>query len=582
MTKRATRFAGVLACLCLLAAAASGSQLQCEETITAEDGFRIREVRVESRWKSLAGVQLPLQPGSVYSPADLLPALEAVREALRREAAHETGKRGFLGVRYIDSCVQIVGDKQVDVIIRPVEVRVDLVSPGANILPTPRSNRPTLPSQAPALLRLFNPGFSLDHDRELGVVERAAFSTDLLAAGTILRGRNPEVRESALVVEGEGQRALNSSFYEARGRFSFSRGGTLRLMQRAAAEGEFEVFRRPQGGGVLLRNSVRLGGSLRLRPSRGPVRGVTVAGSYRRSSNRLDSTPSPQERTAENAIEARSVADARFWGGFSRAGIWFDGGAPEKLPGSYRRVAVLAGYGRELPVRGQQTIGLEAVFGAGRAWGNIPEYARFYGGPGNGNFLYDPADSVPLRALPAGALVRSFGASQAGPGAGMANGPRGGTSYWHFNATVSLPIPKWSYPLIPPEDTGLGVPLNELVRRQGINSARSFLASYYETQEGLPPAEAEKRAEADIRAIEPAVNFLTRHANLYAVKPLVLFDAAGLEGANRQRTVYALGGGLQFTLVVAKFEAAYLRTLRGGGGESRSNFLMRLVFQNLF
>jgi hypothetical protein len=45
---------------------------------------------------------------------------------------------------------------------------------------------------------------------------------------------------------------------------------------------------------------------------------------------------------------------------------------------------------------------------------------------------------------------------------------------------------------------------------------------------------------------------------------------------------FSLGGGLQFVLVTAKFEAGYLRSVPTLAGQSTGNFVMRLTFQNLF
>ena len=63
-----------------------------------------------------------------------------------------------------------------------------------------------------------------------------------------------------------------------------------------------------------------------------------------------------------------------------------------------------------------------------------------------------------------------------------------------------------------------------------------------------------------------------------------MFDAARINapGSLDNRTRFAVGGGLQFTMVVARFEAGYLRTVRRLEGDSHGNFILRLVFQNLF
>jgi len=110
-----------------------------------------------------------------------------------------------------------------------------------------------------------------------------------------------------------------------------------------------------------------------------------------------------------------------------------------------------------------------------------------------------------------------------------------------------------------------------------VNSARSFLTAYYKSH-GADPAKAEAQAKTDLQEIQPAVNYLTDYANIFAVKPLVMFDVARLGGLTR----HAVGGGIQFTLVVAKFEAGYMRTINPLPHEDRGNFVMRIGFQNLF
>jgi hypothetical protein len=73
------------------------------------------------------------------------------------------------------------------------------------------------------------------------------------------------------------------------------------------------------------------------------------------------------------------------------------------------------------------------------------------------------------------------------------------------------------------------------------------------------------------------------YAKIYAVKPLILFDAARLSRPGfPARTNYSLGGGVQLTIVVAKFELGYAHTLRRLSGEPRGNLVARLVFENLF
>jgi hypothetical protein len=63
------------------------------------------------------------------------------------------------------------------------------------------------------------------------------------------------------------------------------------------------------------------------------------------------------------------------------------------------------------------------------------------------SFLYDELSATTTTRFPYGPLIRSLGQSQGGIG----NSVLGGTSYWHANVNVSIPVPAWSRPLIPHE-----------------------------------------------------------------------------------------------------------------------------------
>ena len=338
------------------------------------------------------------------------------------------------------------------------------------------------------------------------------------------------------------------------------------------------------------------------------------------------------------------IADSHFSGGYARGGIWFDYASPDHTPGSYSRLAAMFGFSREyslpwngcrlregrcsFPERNAPAIGLEVLIGGGKAWGGVPGYARFYGGNSAGSFLYDRHDSPQMMNLPGGPLIRGFGRNQAhgkyGTG-GMAAG--GGTAYWNFNLTISLPIPALSRPLIPP----LSITSDKVSSCDQCKSLKDFVKNnvsegrnlYIDSQAfrslnkqlqadlALDPEDAQtdeekrdieerlRRAEAAFvlaqdrfrpeadriwREITPMVRYISDNANLYALKPVVMFDAAhvAVPGATHQRVLFALGGGLQFTIVVAKFEAGYLRTLNRLPGDERGNFIVRMIFERLF
>ena len=100
----------------------------------------------------------------------------------------------------------------------------------------------------------------------------------------------------------------------------------------------------------------------------------------------------------------------------------------------------------------------------------------------------------------------------------------------------------------------------------------------------MTPDQAKAKAEAELKSINSILGFLADKANLVSVKPLLLFDAARLYSAGPFGTGvrYGAGGGFQLTVVVAKFEVGYVYGVKRFPGDPPGNFVMRLVFQNLF
>jgi hypothetical protein len=535
---------------------------KCEESLTAQDGYTVRAWKVNTRWGD-ASLPPPLTKDPAYSPDKVSSAVEEVRTALRPQLDFDLASHGGFSVLYVGSCVQKVGPKQVDVIISPFLIRVDLVKIGSNILPIPRFNRPAAPASLPGPLARLNPALGLESDRRTGVGERLAFSTDVL---TLFGPADAVPGPTKLVVDGDGSKAFNRDFYDGRVRLAFSRARPASTLRGISLFSSFEGEHQPLQSSDYLRNAVRAGAQFLISPQSTPFRKVLLAANYRWSGNRLlPATSGPSQRENESGYEVQAVADMRLLGGIARLAGWFDGGSPTS--GSYERGVAIAGYGRDIPVAPNQTFGVEALFGAGKVWGIAPQYALFFGGNQGANFLYEEITSVSLAGVPVGPVLRSYGEAQAGAGA---------NSFWNLSLNMSVPIPKLSRPLIPSVDTPIG-PLNNVLKRQAVNSAKSFLTAFYKN-EGAAAEEAEDQADADLREIRPAVNYLADYANIYAIKPLFLFDVARLGSQTRQ----AIGGGIQFTLVVARFEAGYMRTINPLPGENRGNFVLRLSFQNLF
>lgn len=501
-------------------------------------------------------------------------------------------------------CQKINKEKCVDVSIRPYRVGVDIYRIGKNILlPIPRSNLPTALSKVPKPLKILNPTFGINYDREFGTAIQTTIETDLLHPLENKSETNAESDKLNLRLSVQGDKSLTNKFYRSRVSLALGHKLTETLWENASVEGHFNSYHEPFGNGERFSNQGRLGINLTLRPSKEFFNSITFNANYRYSNNRFFSNDSlEREAETENALELRTLIDGRLKGGFSRLGLWFDANHPNNST-SYKRLAGLFGYSKEIPIKLNQTIGLEFLAGGGRIWGDAPEYSRFHSGNSLSNFLYAEQRDELLTNFPTGPLLRSIGNNQ-----GNTVNNKGGTSFWHFNLNASFPLPSFSRPLIPNENIGdeddsenVGANINnnnnlpkpcqskgreeatlKTLVKSSVRSSFNIIRRLYISQ-GMTPDQAQKAAEKDIKEICPGVFYLADYANIYAVKPLFMFDASHLASSNNlARTRYAIGGGLQFVLVTTRFEIGYMKTLRPLVQEQKGNFVFRLTFQNLF
>lgn len=487
--------------------------------------------------------------------------------------------------------------------------------------------------------------------------------------GCCADGQTPAAAEASttkLLLRLKGRKSLSKDFYDTSTGLTLERTKPLHLLQNFALEAKFDARHLPRGEGDFLTNDAAVGFSADVRPKRGALQLFNVGGRYRWSRNRLfgPAAAAPGEINSENGFEARVLADGNVARGLTRAAFWLDGGSRDHGGGSYARYAALVGYGKEfvlprteqlhkiappslggrecwttLPEDAEKnpaSFGVELLAGAGRIWGDEPEYARFYGGAPPGQFLYDELSAQSVTSFPAGPVLRSAGQAQAGvPVAGGV--ARGGTSYWHANLNVSIPVRAWSHPLIPHEWVSLSAPtadetelsaqipaggkvcrdlkstVKTLVRVSGVNllvsqQARDLLTDEEKRDLRLvnkpnrTPEEDARLAAAQqkfaqnkervkpvvddlfAREVLPITDFIADHANVFSVKPLLMFDAAhvGLRGGADNRTRYGAGGGLQLDVVLARFEFGYIAGVNRAPGDPSGHFVGRLIFRRFF
>jgi hypothetical protein len=625
-------FAWAVAICATHAAAQSPSEKgeDCRDDITEAAGYKFREVKVKARY--LPDLRHPLPaPGTTYSPATVTTIVQDVSQALTNEALREaeegqtehqllntvTVGRGKLsdsfgfGLKFVTSCAKPIEEAEcrkslgdansqcVDVIIHAFSIRVNTADPISNLVNLPRSNRPSFLSKVPGPLLAFNPRLGVDHDRAFGPAASFDTSTNLLDLSNNLRSLPLQPRRTRLDFRSSGRRSLDGPFYETLSRLSFSHSFASAL-ERLGLELDFEADHYPEGQADYLKNAMRIGGNVSFRTSSTLFEAVSLNARYRWSSNRLNTqAPLLPEAAKENSFEGNALLDGRLWKGTSRLALWIEANSPDRVADNYQRAAAMWGYQREFIVVPNQTIGVEVVVGGGRTWGQVPQYARFYGGNWARNFLYEAKDAPVLSGFPRGPLIRSFGSGRALADDGIRGGA---TSYWHVNLNVNVPVPQWSSPIVPnisislpkkdaqgkvvldenQEPVMVDTPLRVILKNQG-QSSRKVLERLF-VKEGMDVAEAQAKARRELKSINSILGFMADQANIYSVKPLFMFDAARLHtpGALNNRTKLAAGGGIQFTLVIAKFEAGYVRTLRPLPGDDKGNFVMRLFFQNMF
>jgi len=544
--------------------------------------LRVRSVKVEGRWAN--GVPLPLAVGDTLTNKKLSDAMGALRDAIISRSKTSFGMRlkGEIGVLYIDVTYDTApADGTVGVTFRPYYIDISLVQMGNNILPIPRSPWPTFYQNVPEPLLALNPTVGLSYDRTFGSAISAGVGGDLLPLFVKGSDANHE-----LDLRAEGTKSLEESFYRAAGGLGYTLHRTNSFLEEMAFSASFDGVKEPLGSNEHTRSAGVANLDLKLKLA--PTTRLSIDAGYRRTNDSvLDSVTSLETSTNADEQTARLLLDTipPSINGFLRAALWEESGWQGS--DSYQRFVGRVGYEKEIAVAPNQTIGIEIVAGGGKTSDNVPSYSRFFGGNAPGQFLYDDPRSTTLMNMPSGPIIRSLGENEAGLRA--ANGRIiGGDTFWHVNVNVTVPIPMWSMPLIPNEMTGIpdanGNPMSikQMLRNQIDVTCPSMLAAVLQ-QQGLSATEAAEKAKRILQEVTPATRFIIDDANIYSIKPLLMMDAAGLSGqGGSSETWLAVGGGVQLTVVTAKFEAGYMHTLSGPTFGQKGNAFVRLVFQNLF
>jgi hypothetical protein len=607
--RQAAAIAGLTAAVVAWAAvglAAKGDDCETDIPPDAElADYRIGRVEIRARWiGQTASTALQLRSGDPYSREAIFQALRDSMKALKDSSSAEPLDlltRSHTIVDFVSPCVvRHESEKKVDVILRTFSTRFRLHDAIGDAFAKPRSPSATAFAGVPTLIRLTQPSFGMTHDPTFGTALTADLNINSNRPRSATPGTPPAVsigeatastsvasatiqnsRPMQFAVIGHGTRSVADPWFAVDGQtalsFSVRHAGLEYLSLRALGH----AWNEPRGALRLTERTGEVSAAAGFRPKH-VVHRVDAALGYSARQARLGSidTAAPWERAS--GLELRTAADLRIANGLTRLAFWFEGRNPQDGE-AYRKAAGLIGYEREIPVTGstsgrhRHTVGVEATLGIGTVAGPVPASDRFRAGGLRDAYLRDDLSALMSMQMPAGPFVRSASADSVSATA------TGFDRFVSSNLTVSFPIPKLSHPLIPEEDVG-EVTLKQLIKRQSLTSAKSFLAASYETDDGLSAVEADRRAEADIDEIAPAVTYIADSAYAFSLRPLLLLDVARLDpgGLSDPTTRWGLGGGFQLMVVSARFEGGYVRAVRRERTSDRGRFVVRAVFTNLF
>jgi hypothetical protein len=555
-------------------------------TLSSASPYGRRIVEVRYKPASLRAADLALKVGQTLSPENLSAAMNQLSGHLTRHSEMIAAASGgsALIFTYVDALFDLqprgsTTNDSVAVTLRPFHLSLPLDEIGGRVMPIPRG----LSAKATAI-----------DARSPFLPTNLAFTNDRVL-GTALGGRwqfefdpkkEPADEAQLLRLRAGGLKSIDSAFYTADAELRAARNVSLGFLRQVFAGVEGNTSLEPRG---LARYHTRAWGAaagVSLSPNARSR--LLLDARFGRADHKFTAAAPNPRWSASNEQGNRILFETIPPGilGFFRTSLWQENLNPRGGAAAHRLVT-RTGYAKEVPIGPNQSIGIEVIGGAGQTWGNIEAPRRFFAGGGQGEFMYESANSRTLLTLPDGPLLRSLGKAQGG----LHVGPslvRGGTYFWHLNLNISLPIPPWSRPLIPNEKTDLPGPdgspqtLKQILRAQVDRTGPNMLQSTLQTKDGLNPDEAKRRATEIFDGIRPAAHFVIDQANVIAVKPLLLFDIAEMNWSPGRERWTAAGLGLQLTIVTAKFEGGYMRTLSGPTFGSRGNFFGRLGFERLF
>ena len=464
--------------------------------------------------RHLPSTPLATRVGDPYNPANQSLSLEQLSGLFEKDQDGNAALNSFLGripaASYTAACTRILPPADcitlvhqaqcVQVVFSRYAIGLDLELPATFAPPAPRSPFASFLAGVPAALKVLNPTAGLTSDDRLGTSPSGTTHIDLLSLPALLAGQPAAQRPVALGFAAAGSHALQHNLYSA------SEQLTLGLNLADTTRPQFSVHvarldsRQPLGTATDQLGSTTAGLELTLHPA---VADFALFSAFR------DETHSA---AAERNSLTTFVADTHRHGLLTRSALWFSADFPSQLPAYQRLVFSTSAY-KDIPLRTNQSIGLQLGVSTGATWGSAPVYAEFYPGNNPTGFLFSDRQTL-LTQAPAGPTLRSLGTAE---GARNPTAPAAG-SFAGITSTVSFPVPRWSRPLIPNVDVTDTITLKQLLVRSATVTNKNLLASSLE-QRGMSRAEAQKEASRIIATeVAPTVEYIANQANIYSIK----------------------------------------------------------------
>ena len=564
------------------------------DRITKDMNYTVKSVTIAGRWVSKelqARVEQTVGVGQLFDPANVGAAMNLVKDEINKnEARFSVRLLGSIAVFYntASSCPAEAdsGRKEIAIVIRPYYLRIDLYNIGNNMLPIPRTARPTFYKNVPVFILATSPIANFINDRRSGASVKIQTQTDLMHLGSIKRTDDSSTNNQ-LNLNLDLQKSVTEPFYDLNGSLQFSHpvytdkgiGWNIGLI--------FAKRDQPLLANENKSRHLKVFGAINGSGQRSFFKKYLAAAGVLFSENNYDLLNNRIQQD-ETSYNFNAVADGRIANGFTRLAIWFNASVPKNNSLlSYQRLAGQLGYAASLGA-GHNVVELETIASMGYTWKTPELYNEFVAGNTAFNFLYSGLQSFTAVRFPEGPTIRSLGEKTGGIPV-TSNTKLGGTSYWGLNFNISIPVRKWARPLIPDVNVAFSDDDPSPTLRSKIKNAwKQSVASIAEDLQTKDPKLSDDEATAAAtrllkKDIVPTLGYLADRANIYSVKPLVLFDVGEIYDRKLSNQLWVGAGiGLQLNVVVARLDIGYMHTLAPKVDAGKGNFLVRMAFQNFF